>query len=140
MLYVDTSVLVAALAAETGSDRAQYFLAEARPNDLFASAWVTTEFSSALALKLRVGQIDERLRSRLLNEFTSLVAGSFRMLGIEQTHFHAAAQICDRSELRLRSGDALHLAIAIAYGATMVTLDANMHAGVSGEALPVRLL
>jgi uncharacterized protein with PIN domain len=57
MLYLDTSLLVAALTNETEARRMQSWLGQQDVDELAISDWVATEFSSAISIKLRTGQI-----------------------------------------------------------------------------------
>ena len=49
-LYLDTSLLVAALTNETETGRMQAWLGEQEPSRLAVSEWVITEFSAALSM------------------------------------------------------------------------------------------
>ncbi|OBZ95176.1 twitching motility protein PilT [Pararhizobium polonicum] len=128
MLYIDTSVLVAALTPETGTVRIQQWLAQQSADQLTTSDWTITEFSSALSLKMRTGQLQLEGRNRSLTAFRQLISESFTLLSISALHFRAAARLTDHFSLNLRAGDALHLAVAMEHGTTLCTLDQRLAA------------
>lgn len=135
MLYLDTSLLVAALTRERETGRMQAWLGEQEPDNLAISGWVMAEFSSALSIKLRARQIDAAQRAAALAMFTRLSAESFMTLPISGMQFRTAARFADQHALGLRAGDALHLAICADHGASLCTLDRRLH--LAGEALGV---
>ncbi|WP_295577290.1 type II toxin-antitoxin system VapC family toxin [uncultured Lamprocystis sp.] len=55
--YLDTSLLVAALIREAGTPAAKTYLSACGDEPLLISRWVITEFSYALAIKVRTGII-----------------------------------------------------------------------------------
>jgi predicted nucleic acid-binding protein len=50
------------------------------------------------------------------------------IISVVPESFDRAARIADQYELGIRAADALHLAIAFAYGATLCTLDRRLSA------------
>ncbi|MFN3720443.1 MAG: type II toxin-antitoxin system VapC family toxin [Rhizobium rhizophilum] len=126
MEYIDTSIIVALLAREPAAERVSEWLREQTPGSLHVSGWTMTEFSSALSLKLRTGQIHIAQKSTALAAFNRLVSRSLVVLPVASPDFHAAARLCDRSELGLRAGDSLHIAIAVRSGLPISTLDKVM--------------
>ncbi len=138
--YLDTSVLVAALTEEARTEDMQSWLSQQKPENLAISAWVITEFSAALSIKLRSKQIGEQHRARALAMFSELNSESLVLLPISASQFHTAARLADQHALGLRAGDALHLAITMEHGATLVTLDQRLAESGSAAGVPTRLL
>ena len=132
MLYLDTSVLVSVLTHELRTTTAQKWLATQDANLLAISDWVVTEFSSALSIKLRTGQVGLDQRGAALALFTQMSTDTFRIFPLERASFRTAARFCDLPALGLRAGDALHLAICAEHGATLCTLDQRL-----GQAAPL---
>jgi predicted nucleic acid-binding protein len=138
MLYLDTSLLVAALTNEAETERMQHWLGEQREGDLAVSDWVATEFSSALSIKLRTGQIMTGDRAEALATFTRLATDSFIVMPVSRLQFRTAARFADQQILGLRAGDALHLAICADHGATLCTLDRRL--SDAGSALGIKTM
>lgn len=59
MLYLDTSLLVAALTREPRTAAIQKWLATQNPEQLAISDWTVTEFSAALSMKVRMRALDD---------------------------------------------------------------------------------
>lgn len=133
MLYIDTCVLVAALTSEANTMRMQDWLSNQVPEELTISHLTITEFSSALALKLRTQQLKIGERNEALAAFDRLVTDSFNTIAITTSHFRMAARLADQYLLGLRTGDALHLAITVEHRATVCTLDRRL--AEAGETL-----
>lgn len=140
MRYADTSLLIAALTNEAATERAQDWLADADAGPLLVSDWSVTEVSSALAIKLRTGQITLDQRAAVLTAFHRLLVDNFDMAAVAASHFRIAARFADRHELALCAGDALHLAIASDRGATMWTLDERLATAGPVLGVPTRML
>lgn len=135
-LYLDTSLLVSVFSNDAATESTLAWLGEQRPVDLAISEWVRTEFSSALAIKLRTRQIKPAHRAEALAAFARISAESLDILPISGLHFRTAARFVDQHGLGLRAGDALHLAVCADHGAALCTLDRRL--GEAGPMLGVR--
>lgn len=126
ILYLDTSVVVAALTREGRTSDIQLWLGRQPINDLAISEWVIAEFSAALSIKMRERQIDPKHRADALAAFGRLSTGSFEVLAVLGAHFRTAARFSENYALGLRAADALHLAVAADRGAKLCTLDKRL--------------
>lgn len=115
MVYIDTSVLVAYYCPEPLSEAAEQSV---RGADFPAISLLTeVEFCSALAIKVRTGEIAEAAAERLLSRFRMhLEEQRFCIRPIEAEHYLLAADWIGRFSTPLRSLDALHLVVAFAGG------------------------
>ena len=127
MLYLDTPLLVAAFTNEAETERIQHWLGRQPEDNLAISDWVATEFTSALSIKLRTGQIDANDRAEVLAKFAQLAADSLTVVPVSRLQFRTAARFADQHTLGVRAGDALHLAVCADHGATLCALDRRLN-------------
>jgi uncharacterized protein len=140
MLYVDTSVLVSALTNEAETTLSQNWLAKQEPSEPAISDWTVTEFASALSIKLQTGSLSGQHRAAALSAFTRLSDESLQVLQVAREDFRGAARYADQSDLNLRAGDALHLAICANHGARLCTLDRRLAEAATRVGVETELL
>lgn len=121
MIYCDTSILIAALTPEAQSGAVQDWLGQA--DGLCISGWVVTEFASALAIKLRRGDIALAERDVIAAQWLRFRRNHLQVEPVRQGAFAVAAQLCGDAGSGLRAADALHLAIALQGQHRFATLD-----------------
>ncbi len=122
MAYIDTSVLVAYYCPEPGSEAAQGAVHDGQP---YISALTEVEFCSAVATKVRTGEMPATGADRVLAMFEQHVAaGSYRVVPLGPGQFRLARQWIGRRAVPLRTLDALHLAVAASASVPLVTADA----------------
>jgi predicted nucleic acid-binding protein len=131
MFYLDSSVVVSAVSAETATDVVLQWLSAHR--DVLTSEWLMTEAVAALSQKRRMGVLAAAEHAEALAALYRQTGGTFTSLPVTRQDFRLAARFAERADTRLGAGDALHLAIASAAGATLVTLD-------KGQASAAKLL
>lgn len=125
MIYCDTSLRVALLVRETHSVVADLWMREQSAGALFASAWVGTELAGALALKRRLGELDDVAHAKVTRAAAVLLT-SLSSIPVETRHFVDAQRLVSSPPKGLRSGDALHLAIVVDRALGLATLDKQL--------------
>ncbi len=128
MIYVDTSVIVPLLTAEPKTQVVTAWFSELS-NTPTCADWLLTEFYSALSIKLRTGQINEVNAKRVRKEFELLIDGGLQVVAVSRSAFRHAAKMVQQHAHGLRSGDSLHLAVALELEAKHIaTLDGTLAA------------
>lgn len=127
MIYIDTSVLGALFFRETGAETVFERLEASSKAGLRISAWSLTELASVGAIKQRMGLIDAVTRQVAMATFQRFASDNLQLSEVDPADFRTAATLLDGNN-NLRSGDALHLAIARRLGATLLTLDKRQSA------------
>lgn len=135
-VYLDTSVVVAAITREPHTGRAQAVLAR-RGVDLVISDWTITEVSAACAMKQRMGALAEADRVAALRIFDRLVRESLVLEHLVPGDFARAARLADRPGVAVRAGDALHLAVLGRTAAVLATFDVTMARAAAEHGLDV---
>jgi uncharacterized protein len=137
MVYLDTSAAVPLFVQEPASDSvAAWFAACAEP--MVAADWIVTEFASALSLKERRGDISAESAGLAWAEFEAFCGTGLRLVPVSRKSFEEAARMVREVASGLRSGDSLHLAVALEIGASsMATADANLDANARKKGLDI---
>lgn len=137
MIYVDTSALVPAFIREPKSDAILAWLGTSGRR-LVVSEWSIAEFSSAAAIKVRTGEIAPALAKQARSRFLEFAEGHCSIAVPQRAEFRRAAELAGDESLKLRAGDALHLAIAEASKAEgILCLDEAMAASAKTMGLNV---
>ena len=126
MIYLDTSAAIPLFVSEPASDAVDTWF-ESCNDTLISSDWILTEFASALSIKVRRGEIEQKQAQTAWKDFEYFCQSGLRLVPVSRQAFTHATQLVRNVSSDLRSGDSLHLTIAIAAGAASVaTADANL--------------
>jgi uncharacterized protein len=122
MAYIDTSLLAAYYCPEPRSGLVQKRLGKvARP---IVSPLVELELYSAVAAKVRMGDLDSAPAARILDLFAKhLSDGIYGVVPIGSAEYDQARDWIGRFSSPLRAADALHLAAAHTNSLTLLTAD-----------------
>jgi predicted nucleic acid-binding protein len=139
MFYLDTSVIVAYYCPEALSGKADNFLTtHTRPA---IDSLSELEMFSAVSRKIREGGLNRKTGSRIIAKFVGHIEGHFyTFLPVESNHYRLARDWMGLFTTKLKTLDALHLAIASSNGLTLVTADRELSESGKSLAVDVRLL
>jgi uncharacterized protein len=119
MVYVDTSALVPLFIREPNSDAAIDWL-ESSSERLAISEWTLVEFASATAIKRRSAQATANLVKQATKRMYEFAQKHCTVAIPGRENFRRAAELASDQRLKLRAGDALHLAIAESLNAEVI--------------------
>lgn len=121
--YLDTNILLSACLAEPASPRVRAWLETAESN-FSTSDWALAEFSGALGVKVRRGELTTRQADGVLHVLEVDLLPSLAVLETEGRLVTAAGMLLRSWPLGLRTGDAMHLAFCSrASGLVLATAD-----------------
>jgi predicted nucleic acid-binding protein len=139
MRYIDTSLLVAYLTPEVGSEAAEDFMLSDGP-PIATSSWTEVEFYSALSKKYRTKLLSKVSISDIIESYNAYVSPRLLHIEVSDLDHCEAMALLKGWRTSLRAGDSLHLAIALAHGATVYTLDRGMALAGRLLKIPINLL
>ena len=139
MAYLDTSVVVAYYCPEALS--AAVSKALTRIPTPAISSLTEVEIRSALALKIRTGQISATDASKVLSQFSVHISdGLFRFVDIGPREFELARNWIGLFTTPLRTLDALHLASAFANNLPILTADKSLSESAKSLGVSCKLI
>jgi hypothetical protein len=137
MIYIDTSALVPAFIREPKSEAVLAWI-ETSGERLVVSEWAIAEFSSAAAIKVRTGEFASAMAKQARARCLDFAQNHCSIAVPQRAEFRRAAELAGDVNLKLRAGDALHLAIAEASKVQgILCLDETMGAGAKTIGLNV---
>ena len=116
MIYVDTSALVPVFIREPKSEAVIGWL-ESSGERLAISEWSLVEFASAAAIKVRTGQAAANVVKQATARVHEFARKHCTVAVPGRNEFRRAAELAGDDSVKLRAGDALHLAIAASLSA-----------------------
>ena len=140
-LYLDSCVVLSLFLADTGYDAAEQCLLAQADRPLWVSHWVLLEFSGVVALCLRRGELTAQRSLAIHAEFECFRHERLGLLeprGADYLQARRWLQECKGPPLR--SGDALHLAIAKRQNLTIASADQGLVKAAEALHLPFQLI
>jgi hypothetical protein len=130
--YLDPSVLVCVFVRQRTTARAVAWLSTLK-GSIVVSDFSGAEYASAISRLLRTKELDqEEAASALLDYDTWLSSSGATRRLTSAGDIAACERLVRRFELKLQAPDALHIAIALADGATLVTFDERQAQAMAG--------
>lgn len=130
-IYLDPSFIVCLFVCQRMTDRAQIWLGANRVT-LIVSDFGAAEVSSAISKFVRQRELSQDEAERVLLRFDRWQIGSTVRRLTSPGDIAACERLVRRFELKLQAPDALHIAIALADGATLVTFDERQAQAMAG--------
>jgi len=124
---VDSCVLLSLFFGDSGCDDSERWLLAQGDQTLWISHWVLLEWAGVLASCLRRGQLNPEQANTISAEFECFRQDCLSLVEPRGGDFLQARQWLEHCHhLPLRSGDALHLALAQRHQLTVVSADRTL--------------
>jgi hypothetical protein len=139
--YVDSCVLLSLVLGDSGYTDSERWLINQGDQTLWISHWVLLEVAGVIATCVRRGQLTAEQAQTIGSEFESFRQERLTLIEPRGTDFLQARQWLERClHLPLRSGDALHLALAQRQQLTVVSADRALARCAESLGLPLQLI
>jgi len=139
--YVDRCVLLSLLLGDGGYTDSERWLINQGDQTLWISHWVLLEVAGVIATCVRRGELTAEQAQTIGSEFESFRQERLTLIEPRGTDFLQARQWLERClHLPLRSGDALHLALAQRQQLTVVSADRALARCAESLGLPLQLI
>ena len=139
--YGDRCVLLSLLLGDSGYTDSERWLINQGDQTLWISHWVLLEVAGVIATCVRRGQLTAEQAQTIGSEFESFRQERLTLIEPRGTDFLQARQWLERClHLPLRSGDALHLALAKRQQLTVVSADRALARCAESLGLPLQLI
>lgn len=139
--YVDSCVLLSLFLGDSGYTDSEQWLINQGDQTLWISHWVLLEVAGVIATCVRRGQLTAEQAQMIGSEFESFRQERLTLIEPRGTDFLQACQWLERClHLPLRSGDALHLALAQRQQLTVVSADRALARCAESLGLPLQLI
>jgi uncharacterized protein len=140
-LYLDSCVVLSLFLGDTGYYAAEQWLLSQADQPLWVSHWVLLEFSGVVALCLRRGDLTAQRSLAIHAEFECFRHERLGLLEPRGADYLQARQwLQEFKGPPLRSGDALHLAIAKRQNLTIASADRGLVKAAEALHLPFQLI
>lgn len=123
--YLDASVLVAPLTDDPSTARADAFFRRHEPIAI-VSDFAAAEFASALARRVRTGEIDAGAAQSAFSDLDRWIERVAERIEVASSDVVAATGFLGRFDLTLRTPDALNIALCRRANAVLATFDIKM--------------
>lgn len=123
LVYLDADVLVSSFGPGPNERRAKRIISDIR--SVVMSDWTRVEVASALSREVRSGRMTASQAADVLTRIDSW-ASDIATTERSAVDLADAQRLLERFDLKLRAGDALHLAISRRLGAYLATFDNDL--------------
>jgi predicted nucleic acid-binding protein len=136
-VFIDASALVSYFVTDALSDRVtDWFAASNEP--ICVSRWAVAEFSSALGARRRAGSLTDAEGEQAEAALDQWLEAGVELVDVAPGDFELARRLIRSDRVVAKAADALHVAIAVRFGASLVSLDGQMRRAANALGLAVQ--